>query len=528
MASRTKRGAVGGARGARGVKGVKGRRGKDPLSVLEVIDALEVGPVRVEPRRLAMPYRVLQRGRWTSTDMRYTFGEDVFDPDEPESVNLAGMMAVQVALNYGLFCKRMVFKGAFDRHDRAFITRSMDMTSQEIFVIKFLMENPFLLGEAAHLPPVRRKVYTRARVEFADPLPSPITPAAPWGEGTSKHAVLSSGGKDSLLSLGLLEEMGRDVHAIFGTESGRHWYTALNAYRHLRDTRPSTARVWMNSDRVFSWMLRHLPFVRQDFANVRSDEYPVRLWTVAVFIFGALPLLRKRGIGRIVIGDEHDTTYRLRHRGILHYKAVYDQSRYFDEAMTRYYRAKGWGVDQFSIIRPLSEMLIEKVLATRYPGLQEHQVSCHAAHIGPGSRVHPCGACEKCRRVVAMLTADGIDPGRCGYSREQVAACIRSLATQDMHHERVQAEHLAFLLRARGMLPGGAIGSARAREHPEVLKMRYDPERSPLRATPRDLRVPFVRIILEHSGGALKRVGGRWVDFEPIEDPDIERPYLTE
>jgi hypothetical protein len=77
------------------------------------------------------------------------------------------------------------------------------------------------------------------------------------------------------------------------------------------------------------------------------------------------------------------------------------------------------------------------------------------------------------------------------------------------------------------MLPGGAIGSARAREHPEVLKMRYDRERSPLGATPRDLRVPFVRIILEHSGGALKRVGGRWVDFDPVEDPDIERPYVT-
>ena len=32
------------------------------------------------------------------------------------------------------------------------------------------------------------------------------------------------------------------------------------------------------------------------FDRVRADIYPLRLWTVAVFLFGALPLLRARGI----------------------------------------------------------------------------------------------------------------------------------------------------------------------------------------------------------------------------------------
>ena len=48
--------------------------------------------------------------------------------------------------------------------------------------------------------------------------------------------------------------------------------------------------------RVFAWMLGHLPFVRSDHARVRSDEYPIRLWTVAVFLFGVLPVARARGI----------------------------------------------------------------------------------------------------------------------------------------------------------------------------------------------------------------------------------------
>ena len=57
-----------------------------------------------------------------------------------------------------------------------------------------------------------------------------------------------------------------------------------------------------------------------------------------------------------------------------------DQSRWFDNAMTRYFARKEWGVAQFSILRPLSELLILRILVERYPNLQQHQMSCHAAH----------------------------------------------------------------------------------------------------------------------------------------------------
>jgi len=504
----------------------------DPMAVLLAIDTLEVGPVRVEPRRMIAPYKVTVGDRTDTIDLIYRFEEDVFDPADPASVNLASMMGVQVAINYGLFCRRIVLHGPFTGRDRGFIRAAVDNTAREIFVIKFLMPNPFLQGEAARLPPVRRESYVQAEVEFPDPLPVGLMKSAargksPWGKDAGKVAVLSSGGKDSLLTFALLDEMGRDVHPIFVNESGRHWYTALNAYRYLKDTVPNTARVWTNADRVFPFFLRHFPFVRQDFANVRSDEYPIRLWTVAVFIFGALPLLRKRGITRLALGDEHDTTWRLRHKGITHYKGVYDQSRYFDETMSRYFITKGWGVAQFSVIRPLSEMLIEKVLVERYSDLQRLQVSCHATHI-EGDRVYPCGACEKCRRIVAMLTALRADPSRCGYTHEQIIRCLKDLDTHDLHHERIQAEHLAYMLTVAGALPGGRIGSAHAHNRPLVLKLRFDPEKSPINAIPADLREPMLRIILEHATGSVRRVGRQWVDFDVLKDPDLKKPYPFE
>ena len=345
------------------------RAGK--LEDLRIFDRLEVGPVRVEKRRVSAPYRLFAEGKEDATEFVYRFEEDVFEPGDADSSNLAGMMMAQLALNYGLFCRDIVFRGLYDEIDRKFLSDMMENTSREILVKKILQPNLFLVGEAANISPVRRKRYTAARIRFENLLATPVSGKRSFHRTKrSGHAVLSSGGKDSLLSFSLLHELGKDVHPVFVNESGRHWFTALNAYRYFREIFPNTSRVWVNSDRVFAWMLRRMPFIREDFSDVRSDEYPIRLWTVAVFLFGVLPIVRKRGLGRIVIGDEYDTTVRANYRGISHYDGLYDQSRYFDQALSRYYMRKGWSINQFSILRPLSEMLIEKILAERYPSVQ--------------------------------------------------------------------------------------------------------------------------------------------------------------
>ena len=400
-----------------------------PLDLLRSFERLEVGPVRIEKRRLICPYKVIQDGQADVFEFQYSYDEDVFDPSEPGVQNLANLMGVQIALNYGLFCDEIALHGAFDKVDRQFLEAMAKNTAREIYVKKFLEPNPFLIGEAARLPVVRQDSYLRAQLAFDDDGVKVPSELPTWTTDHPKHAILASGGKDSLLSHGLLTEIGGESHPIFVNESGRHWFTAVNAHRHFAANVPNTTRVWTNSDRLFTWMLRHLPFVRQDFAKLRSDEYPIRLWTVAVFIFGALPLLRKRKIGRLVVGDEYDTTVRKSYRGVTHYDGLYDQSRYFDNAMSRYYQQKRWNITQFSVLRPLSELLIQTILTKRYPELQRFQVSCHAATVRD-ERAYPCGKCEKCRRIVGMLKAIGTDPAHCGYTDAQVVNCLTQIATR--------------------------------------------------------------------------------------------------
>ena len=494
---------------------------------LGVITRLEVGPVTLRSDRLTALYRVVQKDREDTTELVYRFEEDVFIPGDPASMNLACMIAAQVALNYGLFCDEIIFHGFFDQHDRSFLREMARNTAREIFVKKFLEPNPFLIETVKEMPPFKRKNYLRANLIFSENGLPKDPENTPWSSHPEKHAVLSSGGKDSLLSFGLLSEMGVDVHPVFINESGRHWFTALNAYRYFKDNIPNTARVWMNTDRLFAWMLRRMPFIRKDFGELRSDQYPIRLWTVSVFLFGVLPLLRKRDIGRLLIGDEFDTTVQKTSHGIPHYDGLYDQSILFDNSLSRYFMRKGWAVSQFSVLRPLSELLIEKVLTLRYPYLQEHQISCHAAH-KEGERVYPCGKCEKCRRIVNMLLALNIDPGRCGYRESQFKTCLKEFIEKGVSQEEAGVRQLRFMLMRQGLIEVPDDQRRLFKEQPEILQLRFDPKASPMNAIPMDLRAPLLRIFLEYADGAVHRIGRSWEEFDPLSDPDMRLPFAFE
>jgi hypothetical protein len=100
--------------------------------------------------------------------------EKVFQPDDPSSFNLASMIVAQVALNYGLFCRKLIFHGAFDRNDRRLLKEMAANTAREIYVLKFLQPNQFLVEGAAVLTPEKRKSYLNAALEFPEPEPSRI------------------------------------------------------------------------------------------------------------------------------------------------------------------------------------------------------------------------------------------------------------------------------------------------------------------------------------------------------------------
>ncbi|KPL17469.1 MAG: creatininase [Bacteroides sp. SM1_62] len=481
---------------------------------LRVFNRLKVGPAIIEPTRVRARYELtLANGQVVWNELIYSYRDNVFD-NSSRSINLASMMLSQVAINYGLFCTEIIFDGLFDETDKRFILDMLENTSREIYVNKFIFANEYIIAPYNQIKAEKHKRYTNAKVSFVNSrFPEEVFHWEYQDTLKDRYVLLSSGGKDSLLSYGLLTELGNDVHPVFINESGRHWFTAINAHNYLKDTNPNTVKVWSNSDRIFNWFLRYMPFIRKDFVKVRADIYPVRLWTVAVFLFGALPVALKEKAGNIIIGNEYDTSMKSSYQGITHYQALYDQSRYFDNALTRYYIKKGWNTYQFSILRSLSEMLIQKILAERYPDLQKQQVSCHAAHIENG-RAYPCGKCEKCRRIVALLAALGVSAERCGYTGKQIEDAISKLGKKGVKQLETDASHLYYILSQKKIIDKSDEIARFARPHSHVMKLRFDKERSNLNDMPVQLMRKLVPIYLEYADGAVRRKDKQWTAFD--------------
>ena len=79
------------------------------LEAFNVLKKLAVKDIRVGPKKVSAVYSAENfAGELQSSELIYSYEEKVFDPSEPESQNLADMIAAQVAVNYGLFCRSIV------------------------------------------------------------------------------------------------------------------------------------------------------------------------------------------------------------------------------------------------------------------------------------------------------------------------------------------------------------------------------------------------------------------------------------
>ncbi len=64
-----------------------------------------------------------------------------------------------------------------------------------------------------------------------------------------------------------------------------------------------------------------------------------------------------------------------------------------------------------------------------------------------------------------------------------------------------------------------------AKEHPEIMKLRFDKERSNLEDLPKYIRKPLFDILSQYADGAVKRKNNHWVDIKINEDFLNEAKY---
>jgi len=391
-------------------------------------------------------------GRETTFELKIRYQEKA-DEKHLETYRMAMAMPL---LNYGLFAKAIKLDFPVSRADKELLDDLLDTFSRDIFVNKLvrrrsahLIEKYLPKGDEVNLKNARARATIKAKKVVPDrPLPGrDVHPekSFPQEMMEKKCGILSSGGKEALTTYSMLKELGADVHPMYVNESGGHWRTALTAYRWHLAHEPNTCRVWTNVDRFYLFMLDNLRIVKKDHRRIPGDTYPIRLCIFPVYLFQLLPVFRERGIGNLLIGSEFDDprcewTY----SGIKHYFGIYDQHQDFDIRMEKWYSKRMRGMRQWSALRSISGLVVERILTSRYPEIAKNQRSCHSCHFEKG-KIVPCGKCTKCLGIMLFLRANRINPVKLGYRKEDVKAFPERLAATKLRLDPDELEHSKFL-----------------------------------------------------------------------------------
>ncbi len=400
-------------------------------------------------------------------------------------------------VNYSLFTSEIEADFPITQQDYDFIQKMMVINSREIYVNKLLKRREFYLAEyipgspsleeASYCPRMNISIEPNFRTTFNN-------------NGDGSVAIMSSGGKDSLLTYGIMKEVGATVYPIFVNESGGHWKTASVAYDYFQATHENTLRIWTTIDRFYRRMNSKVKALNDKAITMWSDTYPVQLFIFPVYLFSSLPYYKKFGISGVMKGDEFDDPRGFNPEfGVSHYYAIYDQTQSFDIALNEYFRGIGYGIKFYSALRNITGLIEERILFNRYPELAKLQRSCHSCHDDNGQIV-PCGRCTKCDGILLFLSANGIDPRTINYREQDIQDFSNTYMERVFRLDEDEREHSRFLISK------GEHG--KYNEH--VEKIHEDPEFSNSQLIDEKWRGKIMDILKEYTKGTTRLQNGEW------------------
>ena len=423
----------------------------------------------------------------------FTFSAKYEDSLSPDSIAIVRMALVMPLLNYGLFTKEIRLNFDTSESDFSLLKDLLEIFSKDIFVNKlFRWKNPYVLPQ--FIPP-KDDIPEWNAISQARIIPQRIIEDNPISSEFHEYScgVLSSGGKESLLTYGLLKEIEAEVHPLYVTESGGHWRTALPAYRQFRDNDSKTLRVWTNVDRFYTFMLDQMRIIRKDHRKIWADTYPIRLCIFPVYVFLLLPIFAERKIGNILIGSEFDDPRTPPYfEGIRHYFGVFDQTQDFDLRMEKWFSKRMPGLRQWSALRSISGLIVERILTSRYPALARVQRSCHSCRFAQATLL-PCGKCSKCQGVLLFLLANHVDPSIIGYKNIDVTMLPARIAEGNLKLDEDEKIYSMFLSK---LLP-----SLSNEDPSHVETIHVNKETTDLQLLPKPFRHSIIKILLEYTKG---------------------------
>lgn len=437
-------------------------------------------------------------------ELLYSYREKV-ELDE----NLSGLLMVFPAINFTLFTKKLVLDFPVSDNDLKFIHDFVSINNTEVFINKIVRRRyPFFKTEFLPDESDITKANSVGVTEIVRTSSISDDNARLTG-GAGNVAVLSSGGKESLLSYGILKEIGASPHAFYFNESGSHWFTASTAYRDYASRYSNVHKVWSNVDRLYRFFLRNLPQIDQEFIRKKTDTYPVQLFIFPVYIMSLVPIAKSNGITSVVLGDEFDDPREMTdYMGIKHYYGIYDQTHDFNRTMSEYLTSKIGDFTVWSAVYPVSGSVVEKILVSRYPELFRLQRSCHSCRSKEGEMV-PCGRCSKCLGIMMFTLAAGGNPADINYRNQYIGNLKTLVANERM---RLDSDELNLMKIRLGF----SDGDAHTFDHVSGVHILPD-EKNPFEKMPETYRDSISAIIWQYVPLTYHLKNQQWVDFSKVQ-----------
>jgi len=324
------------------------------------------------------------------------------------------------------------------------------------------------------------------------------------GAALSERAVINmSFGKDSLLTWAVAKELGLDPVLMISVENDgprEYAYKRALAERFCREFSETVHAVENDTGVIHRYEYWGTPATEWGFGHLITEYCMV-----------ALPLAVSAGARYVILGNEKSCDDHYVNRDGYRAWPVYDQSSEWVLELTNVARALTAGpMTVMSLIEPLHDLAIIRILHTRYPDVAKYQMSCFPDENDHGKTAHWCGHCTKCARNFAFMKANGVDPARTGFTtdmfgegfaqyfallRERKGPAVGYDATPCGRDEQLYALYLALRRGARG----GVIDLFRSRFLAEAERREAElHERfftvQPSRTIPAHLREAAVRL----------------------------------
>lgn len=235
-------------------------------------------------------------------------------------------------------------------------------------------------------------------------------------KSSGDHAVMPfTFGKDSLLTFAIARELGIKVHPVYVSEP-------YSPYDHV--TKTILSKQFRNEFHTQLAFFNNTLGLLRDPVGWFGWELQLTQYTLML-----LPYVYARHAGYIFFSNEQSCNETIVDEDGFKCNPVFEQSHaWLLQNSLMASQIGGNSLSVGSLLEPLHDLAIMKILHTRYPDIAKYQSSCDLAE-KPKSGGRWCESCSKCARIYIFMLATGIDPKVVGYKHDMLKSRYQHLYT---------------------------------------------------------------------------------------------------